>query len=400
MQEGAHGMPKTSRKRRGRGEGAIFQRADGLWVARLHRRTVYAKTKREAIEKLLQLQQDVLQGLPLKPAKITVAQHLEAFLQEKARSKQPNTVSKYRNHARNHIIPAIGHIKLVDLDYRHINAFFQLLEAKTDKHGRPKLSATTRTDIARVLSMALNDAVKKGLIRANPVHKVEGPRYEEKEARYMTPEEWERFLEAARGERLEELYILGFHTGLRPSELLGLPWENVDLENRRIRVAQALHEDGGRIWIGALKSDSSYRTIALGEEAVAALRRRRVRQLQDKLKAGERWAPPSVDKPYSSNLVFTTETGGWLRRSTIYKHDLARVRRKSGLHDVGLHTLRHTHAAVLIHMGASALQVKERLGHKDVAFTLNEYGHLFPKDDEKAAALMDAFAAARRNGRR
>src|SRR5690606_27596422 len=267
---------------------------------------------------------------------------------------------------------------------------------KTRADGQPALSATTRTDIARVLSMGVNDAVRKGLIRENPVHKVEGPQYEEEEARYMTPEEQAAFLEAARGERLEEFYILGLHTGLRPSELLGLPWENVELEQGKLRVAQALHESGADIWIGRLKYESPYRTISLGREAVAALKRRRARQLQDKLKAGKDWSPPKVEKPYSGNLVFTTETGGWLRRSTIYKHDLARVRERSGLHDVGLHTLRHTHAANMIHMGANALEVQRRLGHKDVAFTLKKYGHLFPNADERVAQLMDAFAASLR----
>src|SRR5690606_25524029 len=228
----------------------------------------------------------------------------------------------------------------------------------------------------------------------NPVHKVEGPEYEEEEARYMTPEEQAAFLEAIKGERLEELYILGLHTGLRPSELLGLPWENVDLEQGKLRVAQALHESGSAIWIGRLKSEHSYRTISLGREAIAALKRQRVRQLQEKLKAGPKWSPPPVEKPYSGNLVFTTETGGWLRRSTIYKYDLARVRERSGLHDVGLHTLRHTHAANMIHMEIGRASCRERVGHKDVAFTLKKYGHLYPHADERVPQPMDRVGAS------
>src|SRR5690606_21217813 len=402
-------MPGPGRKpkKKGRarkGTGAIWEYKPGRFRGLLDlgigpdgkrkRVSVTGASVEEVQEKLDAMKLDMLQGVRVKPEKMTVRDHFREFLREKARKIQLNTLHKYENHVENHILPALGHLKLSELDYRHINAFFELLEAKTRKDGRPALSRTTQTDIARVLSMGVNDAVRKGLIRENPVHKVEGPEYEEEEARYMTPEEQAAFLEAIKGERLEELYILGLHTGLRPSELLGLPWESVDLEQGKLRVAQALHESGSAIWIGRLKSEHSYRTISLGREAIAALKRQRVRQLQEKLKAGPKWSPPPVEKPYSGNLVFTTETGGWLRRSTIYKYDLARVRERSGLHDVGLHTLRHTHAAILIHMGASALQVKERLGHKDVSFTLQKYGHLFPKDDERAAALMDSFAAA------
>src|SRR5690606_28699837 len=122
---------------------------------------------------------------------------------------------------------------------------------------------------------------------------------------------------------------------------------------------------------------------------------RRVRQLQEKLKAGSSWEPPQVAKPYSGNLV-TTETGGWLRRITIYKYELARLRERPGLHDVGPNTLRHMHAANMIHMGANVLEIQQRLGHRAVTFTLKKYGHFFPDGHEGAARLMDQFAASLR----
>lgn len=356
------------------------------------RRTFRGPTMEAVQQQINDARAKVLQGIKVTPTSLTVKDHFQEWLAEKARKTRPNTMSKYRGHVERHIIPALGRIKLTDLNYIHVNRFFEMLEAKTKEDGSAALAASTRTDIARVLSMGLNDAVRKGLIADNPVHKVEGPEYEDSRPRFLTPEEWKRWREAAAGERLELFYAVAFHTGMRPSELLGLPWENVDLERRRIKIAQALHEDGSRIWIGPLKTESSYRTISIGKEAVSALKRQRVLQLQDKLKAGANWKRPSVAPGYSNNLVFATETGKWLRRSTIYKYDLARVRERSGLHDVGLHTFRHTHVAVLIHMGARPLDIKERLGHKDVSFTLQRYGHLFPGDDERTAQLMDAFA--------
>lgn len=401
----------TSRKTRHRGnnEGSIYRRKeDGLWVAaislgydengKLRRRVIYGRTKREVQQKMSELMDAHRLGRNIEVKNISVREHFEGWLTEKARAVQPNTLSKYENHVNNHIIPALGRVKLTDLNYTHINQFFEDLEKKTRPDGTQRLGPTTRADIARVLSMGLNDAVAKGLISKNPAHLVEQPQENEEEPRFMTDDEWTRWVDAADGERLRELYIVGVHTGLRPSELLGLPWTNVDLERRQIKVAQALHEDGGRIWIGKLKTKYSYRTVSIGNECIAALKRQRKRQLEDRLRVGDKWQRPDVDRPYSNDLVFSTDTGGWLRRSTIYKYDLARVRERSGLHDVGLHTLRHTHAAILIHMGARPLEIRDRLGHKDVAFTLQRYGHLFPDYDERCAQMMDEFEEQRLRG--
>lgn len=349
------------------------------------RPTFYGKTRSEVREQFEQAKRDVADGLILDADNLTVEEHFEEWLRERRRKIAPNTASKYTNHTSNHIIPSLGRVKLADLNYRHINRFYSYLESKG-------LSPTTQADVASVLSMGLNDAVRKGLIRENPALKVTRPQADDEPARFLTPDEWRLWQEAARGERLEEMYHLAYWTGLRPSELLGLPWKSADLERRTLTVAQALHESGELIWIGKLKTKTSYRTISLSDEAMAALKRQRARQLAEKLKAGPKWRRPAVKPPYSNDLVFATADGNWLRRSTIYKYDLARVRERTSLHDVGLHTFRHTHAAVLIHMGATALEVQERLGHKDVAFTLKKYGHLFPGADGRAARLLDDFA--------
>lgn len=399
--------PKRRTRHRGNNEGSIYQRkSDGLWVGAIslgydgegkpRRRTVYGKTKREAQEKMSALMDKHRLGHNIEVNRITVGQFFEGWLREKERKLRPNTMSKYRNHVENHISPELGRIRLTDLNYSHINAFFDTLAEKTNKDGTRRLSNTTQSNIAGILSMGLNDAVRKRIIHENPVHAVERPQEDEEPPRFMDADEWAAWRAAADGERLVWLYELGFHTGLRPSELLGLPWRNVDLDKRLIKVDQALHEDGAAIWMGPLKTDTSYRTISIGEEAILTIKRQRAQYSEMKLKAGSRWSPPRVDRQYSNDLVFTTSTGDWLRRNVIYKHDLRRVRERSGLHDVGLHTLRHTHAAVLIHMGARPLDIQQRFGHKDVAFTLKRYGHLFPKSDERTAELMDEFERQQR----
>lgn len=399
--------------RRGKGEGAIFYyKPRKCWVAvhdagygpdgKRQRVWLYGKTKREAMEKLLRLQQDALRGLPVKPERLTVAQHLEDWLLAKKRAVKSGTYLKYESHLRVHVIPVIGHVLLKDLDHRRINALYAALQEKG-------LAARTIFDVACILRSALDDAVAKGLIPKNPAKLVPKPQARREEARFMTQEEVRWLLQAIRGERLEAGFLLALHTGMRPGEWLGLPWEAVDLEKGTVTVQQALHEEKGRVFIGPVKTKAARRTITIPPAVVDALKVHRKRQLQERLAAGPAWQDTS--------LVFTTATGGMLRRSNVDGRDLARVIRKARqlaaeayeqqgmrrseaqaraaklLEGVTLHSFRHTHAAILIAQGVDILAVSRRLGHANVRITLELYGHLLPGQDARAADAMERFAA-------
>ncbi len=133
------------------------------------------------------------------------------------------------------------------------------------------LSPRTIYDIAATLRMALEDAVTKGLIAKNPAKLAANRSAGTKEARSLIPEEVRWFLVAAEGERLEAGFILALHTGMRPGEWLGLPWDAVDLAKGTVTIRQALHEENGRVFIGRVKTKASARTITLPEPAIAAL---------------------------------------------------------------------------------------------------------------------------------
>lgn len=376
-----------AKARRGRGEGSIFRRKDGVWVGKISlgydlsrkrlRKTVYGKTKREVQDKLLRLQQDALRGLPAKPEKITVAQHFEDWLRTKKPNVRSGTYLKYESHIKTHIIPVLGHILLRDLDYRRIDAFYELLDAKG-------LSRSTVADIAAILRAGLKDAERKGLIPSNPA-RLAAPRSPgEREARFLDQDEIARFLAAAKGERLEDAFIVALNTGLRPGEWLGLTWDCVDFQNAKLTVKQALHEEVGRLFLAEPKTKAARRTISLPPAALQALRRQRKRQLEQQLAAGPKWRN-------ELNLVFTDELGGPLRRTNIQRRDLRRICDRAGLEGVTLHTFRHTHASALIFAGVDIKTVSRRLGHKDITTTLQVYGHLLPGQDEAAAARLEAF---------
>lgn len=375
-----------SRKRRGRGEGSIYQRSDGTWTASISlgydaqgkriRPSVYGKTKKEVQAKLHKLRGDALSGLPVNPETLTVDQHFEDWFRVKAGEVKETTLLSYRETYRSAIKPHIGHVKLKDLDYRRINALYEALAEK----------GLTRTISLSsfLLRAALGDATRKGLVPLNQAKLAASRPQKRKEARFMDQEEIRRFMDAAAGHRLENALTLALNTGLRPGEWLGLPWPAIDWEGQRLTITQALIEKNGRVWLDEVKSEAGRRTISLPAAAMDALKRQRRRQAEEQLAFGEGWSN-------EQSLVFTDTEGGMLRRSNVTRRLFKPVCKKAGLTGVTPHTLRHTHASILIFQGVDPKTISARLGHTDVAFTLSVYGHLFPGKDEAAAREVDAF---------
>lgn len=388
------------------------------------RPTFYGKTKREVQEQIDQAKKDALLGPYVVPERLTVAEHFDGWLRTKAENLAPTTFSQYEWRYQKHIRPMLGGVQLRKLDYRRIEAFYDHLR-------QSGLGQRTIYDIAALLRQGLEDAVKKGIVPNNQAKVAASPRVQKQEARFLNHQEAQVFLEAAAGEYLEEFFIVALHTGLRASELLGLTWDAVDLDGRKLTVRQAMHEVRGIMQLGDVKTQASRRTISLSQEAVAALRRQRKKQMATQLAAGHQW-------DNDLGLVFTNRIGGPLIRTNITKRDLRRILNRSaiiaaakryGYHNtqdvlqantdmptravkvgdrflvpdgrvgeliaadimegVGIHTFRHTHASMLIAAGTDILTVSRRLGHENIRITLDLYGHLMPGQDEAAADAMD-----------
>lgn len=411
-----------ARKRRGRDEGSIYQRdSDKLWCANVSlgidaegkriRKTVYGKSKGEVKDKLKELHQDALNGKPMKNEKITVDKHFQDWLRVKKGEVKPTTHSNYLSIYNTHIKPNFGGLQLKSLTYRRVNALYEKLDEQN-------LSKRTVGYVATLLRSGLDDAVRKGLIPNNQAKLAATRRQDKKEARFLDQEGVKGFLAACKGERLEHGFTVALHTGLRPGEWLGLPWDAVDLENKRITVKQALNDQGGKVWLDDVKTDAGRRTISLSDIAVEALKRQHIKQMEEKLALQkEGWANPQ-------NLVFTNTNGGLLRRTNVAKRafqgilfkmakeilgedklpmvEVGKKKRKkvdkplaisqAGLDGISLHTLRHTHVSILIFQGVDIKTISKRIGHEDVAFTLQVYGHLLPGQDERAAEQMNLFA--------
>jgi integrase len=370
-------------KRRAKGEGGVFQRADGRWVAELdlgwiegkrRRRRVYGRTRREALDKLKELRRAADRGQNLAAKPQPVAKWLEHWLTEiKAHDgTRPSTLRRYREVVDNHLVPVLGKVRLDKLTPADVE---RLLSER-----RKAVAPATLLKIHAVLRVALADAERRDLIARNVARAVKGPRLATAERRALTVEEARRLLTAAAGDPYEAIFVLGLVMGLRRGEALGLRWHDIDLEARTLRVEGALQRVDGALTLVETKTRASRRPLPITALAAKALAHRKAQQAADQLAAGDAWI--------QTGLVFTTGVGTAIDPRNVNRR-FDRLRGRAELPWLRLHDLRHACATFLLANGVDPRTVMEILGHTTIRQTMDRYGHALPERIRAAADVMD-----------
>jgi integrase len=273
-----------------------------------------------------------------------------------------------------HVCPALGRTKLKYLAPAQVQALYR---RKLDEGLAPKSVKYIHTTLHR----ALKQAVRWGLVPRNVAAAVDPPRARPPEVAPLSPAEARTLLEAARGDRLEALYVLAVTTGMRQGELLGLGWADADLEADVVRVRRTLTLARGGPRLAEPKTRGSRRQVRLTAGAVEALGRHRERQGAERAAAGDNWN--------DNGLVFTTTIGTPIRRVKLHRESWKPLLRRAGVRDVRFHDLRHTCATLLLTKGVHPKIVSEMLGHSSVAITLDIYSHVIPGLQEAAVGAME-----------
>lgn len=250
--------------------------------------------------------------------------------------------------------------------------------------GGRALAPSTVHKMHVVLHKALDQAVADGLIPRNVTDALKVPRIERAEIVALTAEEANRLTEAAREseDRLQALYVLAVHTGLRQGELLALKWDDLDLEAGTLRVRRTLTHAGGGYSMSEPKTKKSRRTVRLTSGAVVALRRHLERQMEEMDLLGSLYKP--------GGLVFANEVGGIVNPPNLRNRSFKRVLGFAGLPaGTRFHDLRHTCATLLLSRNINPKVVSEMLGHANIAITLDTYSHVLPDMQEKAAKALE-----------
>ena len=378
-------------KKAAKGGGTIRQRPDGRWEARYTvgrdpgtgkqiQRSVYGSTQKEVRQKLAQVTAAIDKGTYQTPNKITVSAWMVEWLNTFCAGKvKLLTFQSYQSIIKNHITPAIGSQELQAVKGLHIQRMYNTMT-------RAGLSGKTVKNVSAVLHKAFSVALKQGIIAANPCDAAELPKVEHKEICPLADDEIPLFLSAIDGSPMRNAYALCLFAGLREGECLGLSWKQVDFERGRITISQQLQREkvkGGKYLITPTTKSGKPRTIELPPIAFEYLRAERVKQLENRLKAGPIWNNPD-------DLVFTDEAGGHYAIHTFYKRFKA-IAASIGRPDARPHDLRHTAATVAIASGADIKSVQDLLGHATASFTLNVYAHTSEQMMKDTAARMQSY---------
>lgn len=378
---------------RSNGCGSIKQRKDGRWEGqytcgkdengKIIRKSFYGKTKREVEKKLAEITTDQQRGEFIKPEKLLYKDWLAIWQENYLGSVMASTVTNYKYHIEQNIVPAIGGVKLQLLTAPMI----QNLYNSKQKDG---LSPKTIKNLHGVVHKSLEQAVKVGYLRNNVSDACELPRVVRKEMIILRDEYLAKFLEEIKGKPNEDIFFVDLWTGLREGEIIGLSWDCIDFKKQVIRVEKQLKRKGN----GNTKNHYEFDTLKNGKSRIVKpapfvfdrLKKVRAEQAKNKLKYGEGFSNPH-------NLVFTNEIGQHIGAECLLK--CFKVRAKHiGLPEMRFHDLRHTWVVIQLENNVNPKTVSEQAGHATVAFTLDVYGHVTDAMLTDSASKIQKFYEA------
>jgi integrase len=378
----------SQRKRNPNGAGTITKRKDGRYQAAVYvlqpdgtraRKFAYGKTWAECDAKRRELLDKVDQGVPVPTKSAKLSEWLPYWLDHiiKPRRKR-TTYAKYEVHVRLYLVPMLGTKRLESLSVADVRRFLVQLEKKT--------TAATAKESHRVLRTALTAACREELVMRNVATLVEPPSVDARDLSPWSLEETLDFLTAARKDPLYAAFVLAIALGFRRGEVVGLRWENLDLDNREIRVRTQRQRVRGEVYEDDPKGRRRKQTLPLPAICVAPLRWQRLRQAAQRERAGADWQ--------ETGYVFTTRTGQPIEPRNLYR-SFTRVANSAGIRVIRLHDARHGCATLLTAAGVAPRVVMEILGHSQIAVTMNVYTHVVQDTQREAVSHMDRMLKRR-----
>jgi integrase len=378
--------------RRGAGEGSVYRDGD-YWVAtveagrdpvtgRRRRRKVRAPSKPEALAAARQIRDQVDAGVDGTGAG-TFGAFLDRWLNTVAAARvSQTTVANYR-HVLAPMVRGLGWVPLDRLTAEQVEDFLAAMAAQD-------YSGSYIRRMRNLATQALDHAAGRGRVARNAAALAIMPRTPPAgERQPYTAAQVAAILDAARGHRLEALLAVGFNLGLRPGELTGLMWDDVDLDSARITVSGSMKKraDGTLARGPVKKSTAGQRTLSLPAAVVDQLRRHRRRQSAERLAAGELW--------HDQGLVFPNPTGGPTHPAAL-QGSFRRLTARAGCEGVP-YRMRHTAVSLLLDAGATITEVADLTGD-DPATLYGHYSHRVREVAAVAAQRMPAILGAVQTG--
>lgn len=299
-----------------------------------------------------------------------------------------NTVNNYQNVVNKYIIPPLGAYKVQALTPESMQRWIDWVakNAKTQQ-GKP-LAKHTVEIIFTVMKEALKRAVYPyRIIRENPMNYIDLPKFAptpqttRAKLKIITLEQYEQILQLfPPSDSFHLPLVIAFNTGMRRGEVCGLQWDKVNLSDGTIEVSRNMIQTGfGTYFLGTPKTAAGFRTIEIGPTLIEALKDQKKYQIEERMRYGSLY--------HETNFVCTKDNGDPVLPGSI-KYKAGEVRKKLGF-DFNFHSLRHTHATMLLENGAKMKTVQERLGHSKIATTMDTYAHVTKSEKKNTVNLIE-----------
>ena len=340
------------------------------------------RTKREAEKAMTEKIAEISKGDYIEPSRQPFRDLLREWLEVDVRNRlSGRTYDMFEYLIRVYIVPRIGDVPLDKLSPLHIQKFYNDLLDTEKIRGGGKLSPTTIRHIHKAVYSSLKWGVRMRIVPRNVAENVQPPKRRKSEIKVWTQEEAAEFLSVCKGHRLYAFYYLALSTGMRRGELLGLRWEDVDLERGIIMVRRTLVRKGTSYEVEEEpKTASSRRSIHISPQTIEVLKQHRTKQKEELLRLG-------MTNP---EYVFLSIAGKFIEPSYVRK-TFRKLIEKAKVPLIRIHDLRHTHATFLLQQGVHPKVVSERLGHASISMTMDLYSHVTPNMQKEAAMALQSF---------
>lgn len=359
------------------GEG-IYQQPNGTYCARFVDK--FGKRKSKRSKKLQEVRQWIADATYIdehsdieQATNMLVDAWFDYWIDIKKKTVRPNTVRNYSERYYQNIQKVIGKKLLSEVKPIHCQKIFTNMAEegyRTSTIYQTRISLFNMFEFAKENDVIINNPCKKS------VKSDMGKPSEKKEA--LSIEVQKRFLEYAEGQSYENQFRFVLQTGLRTGELVGLKWEDIDFENKTLKVQRSMeYRYSVGVWrVGEPKSKSGYRTIPLTDEAIRILKEQKEKNKKIKVISKE-WA----------EQVFLCRKGEPIKNST-YDTALFKICDKAEIKRFSMHVLRHTFATRCIEGGMMPKTLQKILGHSNIGITMNLYVHITEEEKQREIDLV------------
>ena len=357
-----------------------------VWLIRVQTRDNKGKLKsrsatvrgnqNDADKKLTELLSEKDKGIITSPNQ-TLGDFLDTWLLIVKPRLQSRTYQDYSELLTRYVRESLGKKKLESVKAIHLQSLYA--EMQSEK----KLSARVVRYTNTILKSAFGYAVKQDILFKNPAKMVELPKLIKREMVVLTKDEAIKLLDVSQKERLATLFSFLLATGCRPSEAIGLKWQDLSFDRNTVEIKRVVvwQRTGGSWEFCQPKTAKSRRTIPLPVSLVKEVKRHRIRQQKERLKLGSNWQ--------DFDLIFPSQVGTPLTMGRITRV-FQRIKTDAEItKNLRLYDLRHSTASFLLQANVNPKVVSERLGHSTITLTLDVYSHVLPTMQEKATEHLE-----------